>query len=126
MDTDVEGVAYLPAIGRDEGFFSLGNGSVVGVKSVLRHGEFVADVQPVVASVPLDGAAASGPATVTQSQRCGAFGGVVHAPDFGEFLSPGQVVAELLEHAAAVLHRGQLIWVANGEGFDTGLGAGGE
>ena len=54
---------------------------------------------------------------VAHARDAVAFLGVAHAPHFGEVLGPGQIGAELLEHAAAGLDRGQLMGVADEDSF---------
>ena len=83
-------------------------------------------VQPVVGAVPADGAAHRCRAAVAQGQRGGAFVGVAHPPHLGQVLCPGQVGAELGEHAAAGLDRRQLMGVADQDGLGAGRGGGGQ
>jgi integrase len=42
---------------------------------------------------------------------------VAHSPDLGKPLRPGQLVAELLEHSVAGLHRRPLIRLSNQHGL---------
>ena len=58
-------------------------------------------MQPAVGAIPADSFAQPVAASAAQRQGRVAFVGVVHPPDLGKPLRPGQVVAELLEHAAA-------------------------
>ena len=97
------------------GFCDLG---AVGGQGVVGHGDRVAGVQPVVAVVPVNGAARrTGAAPPSRRARAGgAFVGVAHPPHFREPLRPGQIGARLGEHAPARLDRGQL--VSRGTTFD--------
>jgi hypothetical protein len=92
----------------------------------VGHGDRVAGMQPVVGAVPLDGPADGGGTAVPQREGCGAFGGVAHPPHFRQLLGPGQVGAQLGEHAAAGLDRGELVGVADQHRLGPGLRCGGE
>ena len=83
-------------------------------------------VQPVVGAVPADGAAHRRRPAVAQCQRRAAFVGVAHPPHLREVLCPGQVGAELGEHAAAGFDRGQLVGVADQDRLGAGRGGGGQ
>ena len=100
--------------------------AVVGGQRVGGHGDRIPAVQAVVGAVPADGAAHRRRPTITQGQRRGAFVGVAHAPDLGKVLCPGQIGAELGEHAAAGFDRGELMCVADQDGLGSGCGGGGE
>ena len=63
---------------------------------------------------------------VAQRQGGGAFAGVAHPPDLREVLRPGQIGAQLGEHPAARFDRGQLVGVADQDGFGAGGRGGGQ
>ena len=122
----VERVGHLGGVTHQQRVLAGGGVGAVARERVGGHGDRIPAAQPVVGAVPADGAAHRRRPTVTQRQRRGAFVGVAHPPHLRKVLCPGQIGAELGEHAAAGFDRGQLVGVADQDCLGTGCGGGGQ
>ena len=121
VEAAVERVGHLGGVADQQRVLAGGGVGLVGGQGVGGHGDRVAAVQAVMGAVPADGAAHRCRAAVAQRQRGGAFGGVAHPPHLRKVLRPGQVGAELGEHAAAGFDRGELVGVADQHGLGARL-----
>ena len=126
VDALVERVGHLGGVADQQRVLAGGGVGLVGRQGVGGHGDRIPAMQPVVGAVPADGAAHRRRPTVAQRQRRGAFVGVAHAPHLGKVLCPGQIGAQLGEHAAAGLDRRQLMGIADQDRLGPGAGGGGE
>ena len=109
----VDGVGDFPSVADDRDVFALGAGGDVGGGGVGGHRDRVTGVQAVVVAVPADRFAQPVAARGPQRQGGIAFVGVAHPPHLTQALRPRQVLAEVLEHAAAGFDRRELIGVAD-------------
>ena len=109
----VDGVGDLPGVAQDRDVLAFRTSCDVGVGGLGGHGDRIPGVQAVVVAIPADRFAQPVAAGGPQRQRGVAFGRVAHPPHVREALRPRQVLAEVLEHAAAGLDRGQLVGVAD-------------
>jgi hypothetical protein len=126
VDALVEGVCHLGGVTQQQRILADRNISAVTSQGVGGHGDRIPGMESIVADVPVDGLADRFGCAVAQREGCGAFLGVAHPPHFGEVLGPGQIGAQLGEHATARLHRGQLVGIPDQDGLHPGGGGGSE
>ena len=126
VESLVEGVGHFGGVAHQQRVPARIGVNLVGVQGVGGHGDGVSAVKPVVGAVPVDGLSDLLGFAVAQREAGGAFFRVGHAPDLGEVLCPGQIGAQLGEHAAAGLDRGELVGIPDQHRLGAGRGGGGE
>ena len=126
VDAPVQRVGHLPGIADQQRVPVGGAVGAVGGEGVGGHGHRIPGVQAVVGAIPADSFAQPVASAVAQRQRRVAFFGVAHPPDLGKPLRPRQIVAQLLEHAAARPHRGQLVGITHQHGLGAARRGGGQ
>lgn len=126
VDAVVERVGHFGCVAEQQSVLTGLDIDPVGDQGVGGHSDFVAGAQTVAGAVPVDRAApARGPA-VPQGEGRGALRGVVASATLPKASVSRAGRRRVGEHAAARLHRRQLMGVAHRNGLDVGLRCRGE
>ncbi len=113
VEARVEGVGHFPGVTYQQRILPGRSVGQVGPQRVGGHRDLIAGVQPMLGAIPAHRPAQPVAVCGAQRQRGVALVGVAHAPHLRKPRRPGQLIAELLEHAAARFHGRQLIGVTH-------------